>query len=424
VKRPPLELTTVRVREIAEGADTRWQGDGVLQIDPDALAALARAGGDEVTVSVEIVRPGDAVRLVHVLDAVEPSAKPEAPETTFPGITGEIAAAGIGRTVRLDGVAVLALADLDATHPEAMRERQLDGDGVIDMDGPAAFCTPWSGTVNVVLTFHANPEVELTAIDRAIRWGTLAVARTLALAAADAEPDEIDVIDLPAVSDTLPAVCVILQVASEGPLVDTYLYGRPMEGTVPTLLDPRELLDGALVNGAFDWAAIRNPTYFYQRSGLILGLLREHGTRLRFAGVVIALAYLSSATEKARAAMQSVVLAQQLGADAAIVTAFSSGNSHTDVMLAVRACERAGIRTVALLCETNGGLTDHVAEADAIISVGNEDELAPGWAPERVVGGRMLRAGWEASEGTALPFRSYLGANSQLGDTRLRAAVA
>ena len=319
---------------------------------------------------------------------------------------------------------MLALADLDETHDEAMRERQLDGDDVIDMDGPAAFCTPWSQTVNVVLVFRAHPEAGLAEIDRAIRAGTLAVARTLALAAADAEPDAHETIALEPVSDDLPAVCVILQVASEGTMLDTYLYGRPLEGTVPTLLDPRELLDGALVNGAFDWAAIRNPTYFYQRSGLILGLLREHGRRLRFAGVIVALAYLSSSTEKARAAMQSTVLAQQVGADAAIVTAFSSGNSHTDVMLAVRACERAGIRTVALLCETNGGLTDHVAEADAIISVGNEDELAPGWAPERVLGGTMLRAGWQASEGTALPFRSYLGANSQLGDTHLRAMVA
>ena len=395
----------------------------MLELDLEALAALAGGDGDEVTAEAHVVRPGDPVRLAHVLDAVDPAAKLDAPETTFPGLAGDMAAAGIGRTLRLEGLAVLALADLDATHNEAVRDCQLDGDEIVDMAGPAAFCTPWSQTLNVVLVFHPNPQAGLAEVDRAIRYGTLAVARTLALAAADAEPDEHEVIDLPEVSADLPSVCVILQVASEGLLVDTYLYGRPMEGVVPTVLDPRELLDGALVNGAFDWAAIRNPTYFYQRSSLIRSLLRDHGVRLRFAGVVIALAYLSSATDKARSAMQSATLALGLGADAAIITAFSSGNSHTDVMLAVRACEHAGMRTVAMLCETNGGLTDHVVEADAIISTGNEDELAPGWAPERVLGGTALRAGWEATEGAALPFRSYLGANSQLGDTRLRAAV-
>jgi glycine reductase len=360
---------------------------------------------------------------VHVLDAVEPTVKLDAPGATFPGIAGELTPAGCGRTLRLDGVAVLALADLDDTHPEAIREAQLDGDGVIDMHGPAAFCTPWAATLNVVLVFRANPAAGLPEVDRAIRLGTLRVARALALAAAEAEPDEHEVIDWPAVDGDLPAVCVILQVASEGTMVDTYLYGRALEGIVPTVLDPREVLDGALVNGAFDWAAIRNPTYFYQRSSLLRALLREHGVRLRFAGVVLALAYLSSATDKLRSAQQSATLALGLGADAAVITAFSSGNSHTDVMLAVRACEGAGVRTVALLCETNGGLTDHVAEADALISVGNEDELAPGWAPERVLGGLLLRAGWAATEGAALPFRSYLGANSQLGDTHLRAAV-
>src|SRR5262249_35779440 len=155
------------------------------------------------------------------------------------------------------------------------------------------------------------------------------------------------------------------------------------------VLDPRELLDGALVNGAFDWAAVRNPTFFYQRSSLVRSLLRDHGVRLRFAGVVLALAYLDSTADKQRSAMQSAALALALDAVSALVTACSSGNSHTDVMLAVRACERAGLRTVAMVCETNGGLTDHVAEADAIVSTGNEDELAPGWAPERVLGGTV-----------------------------------
>ena len=194
---------------------------------------------------------------------------------------------------------------------------------------------------------------------------------------------------------------------------------------MPTLLDPRELLDGALVNGAFDWAAIRNPTFYYQRNTLVRSLLREHGRRLRFAGVVVApgvprLGHRQGPLGPAVGARWR----SALGADAAIVTAFSSGNSHTDVMLAVRACERAGIRTACLLCETNGGLTDHVAEADAIVSAGNEDELAPGWAPERVLGGcapasRLGRHRGEPRSRTA----PTSGRPRRRATRRLRAAV-
>ena len=39
-------------------------------------------------VAVDVVRPGDPVRLTHVLDAVEPRIKPDEPESTFPGALG------------------------------------------------------------------------------------------------------------------------------------------------------------------------------------------------------------------------------------------------------------------------------------------------------------------------------------------------
>ena len=192
-------------------------------------------------------------------------------------------------------------------------------------------------------------------------------------------------------------MCGILQVASEGPLTDTFLYGRAVGGIDPTVLDPLELLDGALTNGAYDWPAVRNVTATYQDSSLVRTLLAGHGERLRFAGLILALGYLDGSFEKQRSAMLSARLARWLGADGAICTTFSSGNSHTDTMLTVRACESLGIRTTAIISETNGGLTDHVAEADSIVSVGNEDELVEPWTPDRVVGaaecGPIRRAG-------------------------------
>jgi glycine reductase len=211
---------------------------------------------------------------------------------------------------------------------------------------------------------------------------------------------------------------VILQVASEGPFLDSFLYGLPLQGLVPTLLDPREVLDGALTSGQYDWASTRNPTAFYQRNVLIHELLASEGGGLRFAGVILALGYLDSAFEKQRSAMLSARLARMLGAGAAICTTFQSGNSHTDTMLTVRACEELGIATSAIVAETNGGLTDHVQEADCIVSVGNEDELVPAWTPERIIGAIEARAG------DPVPTSAYLGATSQMGDARLTVVPA
>jgi len=38
---------------------------------------------------------------------------------------------------------------------------------------------------------------------------------------------------------------------------------------VPTTLNYREILDGALTSGAYDWPAVRNVTACYQDSALI-----------------------------------------------------------------------------------------------------------------------------------------------------------
>ena len=79
------------------------------------------------------------------------------------------------------------------------------------------------------------------------------------------------------------------------------------------MLDPLELLDGALTNGAYDWPAVRNVTASYQDSSLVRTLLAGHGERLRFAGLILALGYLDTAFEKQRSAMLSARLARVAG---------------------------------------------------------------------------------------------------------------
>jgi glycine reductase len=217
-------------------------------------------------------------------------------------------------------------------------------------------------------------------------------------------------------------VALLLQLSSLGPLYEIYLYGTDLDGFQPAPLNPLEVLDGALTCGEYHWAGLRNPTYHFQNSALVRELLAGDGTRLRFAGLVACRGYNQSAKDKERAAMLAARLAQELGADGAIVTTDAGGNSHTDTMLTVRACERAGVRTVAIVAEM-GGLTDWVPEADAIVSVGNAEEYVPEWRPERVLGGGSLLDGRPAADAGPQPVRNYLGATCQIGDLCLRAVT-
>jgi glycine reductase len=404
---PALTVASYRVRDLVAGDATRLDA-GTLHVELAAMERAATGLPGVRGVTASIVRPGESTRIASVLDVVEPSVKPADPRTTFPGNLGKLAVAGTGTSHRLDGMAVVSTIGT---------AEQLDRvEGLIDMGGPGAPFSYWSGTCNLVLSFETDPAATLAEIDRSIRQATLTVARDLAAATADLPPDESESLELaPGVDGALPSLCVILQVASEGPGVDTLVYGAPVIENMPVGLDPREILDGAIVSGAYDHASVRNPTYFYQRSRLLRDLVAGHGSRWRFAGVVLTLGYLNGGFEKQREALLAAKIAAQLGADGAILTTFASGNSHTDTMLTCRACEELGIRTAVLLAESNGGLTDFVPEADCIVSVGNQDELVEGWRPDRVVGGLDTA---EATDGEVapVPIRDYLGANSQLGD--------
>jgi glycine reductase complex component B subunit alpha and beta len=411
-----LEIATFAVDEIVEGTQTGRDAHTLLV----ARSQLAVGAGEPALAeaTVEVVRPGDPVRLSNVLDAVLPDVRVDDPSATFPGVIGRADAPMVGRVHRLLGVAVLAVCDWgSAGYDEAVELP----DSLVDMAGPGADRSPWGSTVNVVVRCVANPDAPVGEADAAVRRVAMGVARDLAAITRGEEPDDLETIGATSAPTTadLPAVVLILQVASEGPLVDTFLRGTHLRDFRPYELDPRELVGGALTNGAYDWAAVRNVTAGYQGPALLRELRAAHGERLRFAGVVLTPGYLDGADQKRRAAEGAADRARQMGADAVVCTTFSSGNSHTDTMLTVQACEARDIGCVALVAETNGGLTDHVPEADCLVSTGNEDELVGPWSPDRVVGG------WErAHVGAPVPTVLYLGACSQMGDARWTARPA
>jgi sarcosine reductase len=310
-------------------------------------------------------------------------------------------------------------------------ERPLhEQDALIDLAGPAAGLTPFGTLTNVVLTFRPAAGAANEDVEAAARRLSLAAAESLAEPTLAAEPDDVERFELPPVGDSLPAVVVLLQLSDLGPLYYQYVYGVPAgDAGLPRAVDPAEVLDGAITCGEYHWAALRNPTIFFQRNELVRALYREHGRRLRFAGVVLTRGYEQTADDKERAAERAAALAGKLGADAAVLTTDGGGNSHTDTMLTCRACERVGIRTAVIVAEmadpeaTNPGLTDWVPEADCIASAGNAEELMAEWTPERVLGGDLLLDGTPAASAGRQPVRNYLGATNQMGQLDLAAVT-
>jgi sarcosine reductase len=368
-------------------------------------------------VEIEIVQPGERVRVTHVLDAVEPRIRPDG-RPAFP-TEGK---AGEGRTNRLDGVVVLSCLDF------AGEERPLhEQESIVDLAGPGAAFTPFAQETCVVLTFQpgraGNEDAETAARRTALR-----VAEELARPTLDAEPVGLERFEAGSADPGLPAVAALLQLSDLGPLYYQYVYGTPAgKAGLPRIVEPTEVLDGAVTCGEYHWAAMRNPTIFFQRNALVRSLYREHGKRLRFAGVVLMRGYEQSAEDKQSAADAAAARAQELGADGVVITTDAGGNSHTDVMLTCRACERAGIRTTVTLAEetdpesTRPILTDWVPEADSIVSTGNLEELVQEWKPERVLGGEELLDGTAAGKAGPIPVRNYLGAAKQMGQLTLGA---
>jgi hypothetical protein len=366
---------------------------------------------------VQVVRRGEPVRVTHVLDAVEPRIRPDG-RAAFP-TAGK---AGEGRTNRLDGVVVLSCLDF------AAEERPLhEQESIVDLAGPGAEFTPFVDEICVVLTFHPG-EAGNEAAEAAARETTHRVAEELARPSLDAEPARVEAFELGAGDETLPRVAALIQLSDLGPLYHLYVYGTPAgQAGLPRIVDPAEVLDGAVTSGEYHWAAMRNPTICFQRNALVRSLYAEHGTRLRFAGVVLMRGYEQSADDKQCAAEAAAGRAQELGADGVVITTDAGGNSHTDVMLTCRACERVGIRATVILAEetdpesTRPILTDWVPEADSIVSTGNLEELVGEWKPERVLGGDTLLDGTAAANAGPIPVRHYLGAANQMGQFTLGA---
>jgi glycine reductase complex component B subunit alpha and beta len=412
-----LEMELLDVKNVEFGAVTRFS-DGLLTVNKDELITLL-SSDDRIEVSgIEIARPGERVRITNVLDAIEPRVKTD-PLNYFPGMLGWLERVGSGTTRTLRGACVLEIGAIEGFYGH-----------LVDMDGEAARLSTYARTNNICLLTKPAQGCASLEYGLALKQAGLRASVYLAKSTLGASPDEKEIFDLDLASSTseLPRVAYLCQLHSHGDSREPFIYGDNTRRYYPTVFHPNEVLDGAIVCGAYNIsAAFKNHTFGYLNNPIIRGLYERHGKEVNFAGVVIAPEPTSMSEIKRTSFMAASLVKNVLHADGVIITKEGGGHTDVDLMQNCEECESLGVATVLLDNEWLGPdgsgefpLLAISSKADAMVSVGNTDGIIDLPAMDTVLGGATMPdfAG-RLDKSVHIPVRFIANAISQLGLTPL-----
>lgn len=406
-----LEIGNFHVKDITFGDHTAF-ANGVLTINKAEALAVVHEDEHITEADLVIARPGEEKRIVPVKEAIEPRCRLNSSyDNYFPGVTGsDLYPTGEGRVHALKGCSVLAV----GKHWGSF------GDGLIDMSGEGAQWSYYSSLINICLVADTDEEFERHEQQKknhALRWAGHRLAEYLGRAVKDAEPEEVETFDLPALTrrdeavSKLPSVVYVIQTMTqmEEEGYNDLAYGWDLNKSIPTFMHPNEVLDGALIGGSFMPTSSKWSTYDYQNCPTIRSLYKEHGKTLNFLGVITS--NLNVALEqKERSALYVAQIASSLGADGAILAEQGYGNPDADFTACYVALEEAGVKTVGITNECTGRdgrsqpLVSMNEKTDAIVSCGNVSELIDLPPMKEVIGELAslsrdgLSGGWDGDE--------------------------
>ena len=110
------------------------------------------------TLDLEIVKPGEDARIVHILDTLSVGLKIEGEGLFMPGHLCDPVIVGEGKTLLVENLSVMECAELPWAGKSALLYPR---DAIVDMTGPAAGYSPFSETFNLIL------KMEMVKIGRA-----------------------------------------------------------------------------------------------------------------------------------------------------------------------------------------------------------------------------------------------------------------
>jgi len=386
-----LEMATFPVQRTKFSNKTRYNS-GLLEINTEELLALVLEDERIVTADIDLAFPGEKTRIVNIRDAIEPRVKVSGPGCFLPGILGPVVTVGEGRTNRLSGVTVMVSAGLTPTITSGTTSQDAS---IVDMWGQGALVSPFGATVNIVLVLKLKDGVTELDTHDVIIQAESKVARRLAEATINISPGDIEVFELTECDRSLPKIIYIASFLTNwhAPHSGIAYYGLPIRESLPTFVHPNEFLDGAMTADARKGSSGYTHTWGWLNHPVVFRLLREHGKRVNFLGVIIQRTRFEAEHGKKVTAECTSQLAKLIGADGVIITrTVASGANFVDVMLTLQSCEQKGIKTVLLTPEWGGKdgtelpLVLYVPEATAMVSTGSTDHAFNLAAPEKVIG--------------------------------------
>ena len=369
-----LEMGHIYIKDIQFASESKIE-DGILYVSEEAVKAVALEDEKIKSVSFDIAKPGESVRITPVKDVIEPRVKVEGRGGVFPGVIAKVDTVGEGKTYALKGMAVVTAGKIVGFQ-----------EGIIDMTGPGADYTPFSKTLNLVMVCEAVDDIKQHDYEKAVRFAGFRVATYIAELARDLTPDETKVYETCTIKEgfekypDLPRVAYVQMLQSQGLLHDTYVYGVDAKKIVPTILSPTEVMDGAIVSGNCVSACDKNPTYVHENNPVVHDLFEEHGKTINFVCQIITNENVYLA-DKQRSSDWTAKLCKMLDLDGVIVSQEGFGNPDTDLIMNCKKIEAEGVKTVIITDEYAGrdgksqSLADADAAADAVVTGGNANQV-------------------------------------------------
>ena len=369
-----LEMGHIYIKDIQFASESKIE-DGILYVSEEAAKAVALEDEKIKSVSFDIAKPGESVRITPVKDVIEPRVKVEGRGGIFPGVISKVDTVGEGKTYALKGMAVVTAGRIVGFQ-----------EGIIDMTGPGADYTPFSKTLNLVMVCEPVDGIKQHDYEKAVRFAGFRVAAYIGELARDLTPDETKVYETCTIKEglekypELPRVAYVQMLQSQGLLHDTYVYGVDAKKIVPTILSPTEVMDGAIVSGNCVSACDKNPTYVHLNNPVVEDLFEQHGKTLNFVCHIITNENVYLA-DKQRSSDWTAKLCKMLDLDGAIVSQEGFGNPDTDLIMNCKKIEAEGVKTVIITDEYAGrdgksqSLADADAAADAVVTGGNANQV-------------------------------------------------
>ena len=361
-----LQIDYIRVKKVQFGKKTELS-EGVLTVNKEELINQAKS---ELfgSLDIKLAVPGESCRILGIHDVMQPRCKADAPETSYPGIWGKLAPMGEGRTVALKGVVVS-----DIYYAKCNIKYYLD------MGGECAKYSNVSRHYHIILDATPAEGVSDASYAEALKYASLSINVYLAKLAIAVKPDESEVYELGPVGlgadgKPLPKVAYLVTHMASHDTWNFLVYGQSALGFLPTILQPTEVLDGAMVWRYWE------PNYYLQNEVYIKELMKRHGKDIEFVGFVMDNNVMKIDGKDAMSMMAATLCKETLKADCVIVNKSGMGHCQLDSALAFNWAEKMGMTCVMNLSAVSNDkpgdmLVISDSKIDAVINSGRNYDL-------------------------------------------------